>query len=183
MSVYTQPRKVGAKVEFKARYENWIDGEGVPPTTGRYVKNLTPVTGRAFTEAAPTTAEGIELALEAAHNSAPGWGRTPVADRAPVLNRIADRIMDNLELLAVAETWDPDRLAVEPRLPTGRGRLRSHTVVDLTCPVRDLEAHSPHRRRGPRSEQRFSVGAPAGAGSSLARGAMSQDEMRASDLL
>jgi aldehyde dehydrogenase len=106
MTVYTQPGQEGAKVTFKARYENWIGGEWVAPTKGQYFKNITPITGRTFTEAARGTAEDIELALDAAHEAAPGWGKTPPADRALVLNRIADRIMDNLELLAVAETQD-----------------------------------------------------------------------------
>jgi acyl-CoA reductase-like NAD-dependent aldehyde dehydrogenase len=106
MTVYAQPRQEAAKVTFKARYENWIGGGWVPPSKGQYFKNITPITGRTFTEAARGTAEDIELALDAAHKAAPGWGKTPPADRALVLNRIADRIMDNLELLAVAETWD-----------------------------------------------------------------------------
>ena len=106
MTVYAQPDQEGAKVEFKARYENWIGGKWVPPVKGQYFENVTPVTGKQFTEAALGTPEDIELALDAAHQAAPGWGKTPAADRALILNRIADRMTDNLELLAVAESWD-----------------------------------------------------------------------------
>ena len=106
MTVYAQPGHEGAKVEFKARYENWIGGEWVPPTKGQYFENVTPITGKQFTEAALGTAEDIELALDAAHKAAPAWGKTSAADRALILHRIGDRMMDNLELLAVAETWD-----------------------------------------------------------------------------
>src|SRR5450631_465276 len=106
MTVYVQPGQVGAKVEFKARYENWIGGKWVPPTKGKYFENVTPITGKQFTEAASGTEEDIELALDAAHKAAPAWGKTSPADRAVVLNKIADRMMDNLEMLAVAETWD-----------------------------------------------------------------------------
>src|ERR1035437_9921870 len=106
MTVYVQPGHDGAKVEFKARYENWIGGKWVPPTKGQYFENVSPITGKQFTEAASGTEEDIELALDAAHKAAPAWGRTSAAERALVLNKIADRMMENLEMLAVAETWD-----------------------------------------------------------------------------
>jgi aldehyde dehydrogenase len=106
MTVYVQPGHAGAKVKFKTRYENWIGGKWVPPTKGRYFENVTPITGKQFTEAALGTEEDIELALDAAHKAAPAWGRTPAAERALILHRIGDRMMENLELLAVAETWD-----------------------------------------------------------------------------
>ncbi|THJ66515.1 aldehyde dehydrogenase family protein [Arthrobacter echini] len=106
MTVYAQPGENGSKVSFRSRYENWIGGEWVPPQKGQYFENISPVTGKAFCEVARGTAEDIELALDAAHKAAPGWGRTSVAERAAVLNRIADRMEENLELLAVADTWD-----------------------------------------------------------------------------
>src|SRR5680860_185019 len=106
MTIYARPGQEGSKVKFKARYENWIGGEWVAPSNGQYIENVSPVNGKQFTEVPRGTAADIELALDAAHKAAPGWGKTSVADRALVLNRIADRIMDNLEMLAVAETWD-----------------------------------------------------------------------------
>ena len=77
MTVYAPPGQEGAKVEFKARYENWIGREWVPPTKGQYFKKVTPVTGRVFTEAARGTAEDVELALDGAHKAAPAWGKDP----------------------------------------------------------------------------------------------------------
>ncbi|WP_043440419.1 acetaldehyde dehydrogenase ExaC [Arthrobacter sp. L77] len=106
MTVYAQPGQDGSKVSFKPRYENWIGGEWVPPIKGQYFENISPVTGKAFCEVARGTAEDIELALDAAHKAAPSWGKTSAAERAMVLNRIADRMEENLEMLAVAETWD-----------------------------------------------------------------------------
>jgi aldehyde dehydrogenase len=106
MTVYAQPGQDGSKVSFKPRYENWIGGEWVAPAKGQYFENISPVTGKPFCEVARGTAEDIDLALDAAHKAAPGWGKAPVAERAAVLNRIADRIDENLEMLAVAETWD-----------------------------------------------------------------------------
>ncbi|WP_043436369.1 aldehyde dehydrogenase family protein, partial [Arthrobacter sp. I3] len=105
MTVYAQPGTEGSKVTFKDRYENWIGGEWVAPVKGQYFENITPVTGKVFCEVARGTAEDIELALDAAHKIAPSWGKTSVAERAAILNKIADRIDENLEMLAVAESW------------------------------------------------------------------------------
>ena len=102
MTVYARPGTEGSKVTFEPRYENWIGGQWVPPRKGEYFENPSPVTGQVFTEVARSTAEDVELALDAAHAAAPSWGKTSVAERAVILNRIADRIEENLELLAVA---------------------------------------------------------------------------------
>ena len=105
-TVYAQPGTEGSKVTFKPRYEHWIGGQWVPPVQGRYFENISPVNGKPFTEVARGTAEDIDAALDAAWAAAPAWGKTPVAERALVLHRVADRMEQNLEMLAVAETWD-----------------------------------------------------------------------------
>ncbi|TKD55338.1 acetaldehyde dehydrogenase ExaC [Micrococcus luteus] len=106
MTVYAFPGTEGAKVEFKSRYEHFIGGEWTPPVKGQYFENVTPVTGKVFCEVARGTAEDIDAALDAAWKAAPAWGATSAAERALVLHRIADRMEENLEMLAVAETWD-----------------------------------------------------------------------------
>ncbi|MCD1287000.1 MULTISPECIES: aldehyde dehydrogenase family protein [unclassified Brevibacterium] len=106
MTVYAQPGQDGSLVTFKSRYENFIGGQWVPPVKGNYFENPTPITGKTFTEVPASTAEDIEVALDAAHKAAPAWGKTSPAERAVILNKIADRIEENLETLAVAETWD-----------------------------------------------------------------------------
>jgi aldehyde dehydrogenase len=106
MTRYAAPNTEGSVVSFEARYDHYIGGEYVPPAKGRYFGNPTPVTGETFTEIARGTAEDVELALDAAEGAAPAWGRTTVAGRANILNKIADRIEANLEKIAVAETWD-----------------------------------------------------------------------------
>jgi aldehyde dehydrogenase len=103
---YANPNTPGAKVDFKARYDNFINGKFVAPVKGQYFENVTPVTGKVFCQVARSTEEDINLALDAAHAAAETWGHTPVAQRAAILNRIADRMEANLETLAVAETWD-----------------------------------------------------------------------------
>ena len=104
--VYVPPNGEGAKVRFESRYENFIGGEWVPPKKGQYFENVSPVTGESFCEVARSTAEDIELALDAAHGAKEAWARTSVTDRASVLLKIADRIEQNLEKLAIAESWD-----------------------------------------------------------------------------
>ena len=106
MTRYAAPGQPGALMSYEPRYDHWIGGEYVAPALGRYFANPTPVTGETFCEVARGTAEDIERALDAAHGAAPAWGRTSAADRANVLNRIADRMEANLPALAVAETWE-----------------------------------------------------------------------------
>lgn len=103
---YQQPNTEGALVHFKERYDNFIGGEWVAPVKGRYFENRSPVTGKPFCEVARSSAEDVELALDAAHKAKASWGKMPAAERANLLNKIADRIEENLEMLAVAETWD-----------------------------------------------------------------------------
>ena len=106
MTRFAAPGQSGATMQYLPRYDHWIGGEFVPPAQGRYFQNPTPVTGQTFCEVARGTAGDVERALDAAHGAAPAWGRTPVAERAAVLNKIADRMEENLEALAVAETWE-----------------------------------------------------------------------------
>jgi len=104
--VYAFPNTEGSLVTFKEKYENYINGEWTAPVNGQYFENVTPVTGKSFTQIARSTSEDIELALDAAHAAKDAWGKTSVAERAIILNKIADRMEENLEMLAVAETWD-----------------------------------------------------------------------------
>ncbi|TWT06664.1 aldehyde dehydrogenase family protein [Planococcus sp. CPCC 101016] len=104
--VYAMPNTEGSKITFKDKYENFINGEWKAPVKGQYFENVSPVTGKKFTEIARSTAEDVELALDAAHAAKDAWGKTSVTERANALLKIADRMEQNLEMLAVAETWD-----------------------------------------------------------------------------
>ena len=103
---YAPPNQEGSKVRFKSRYGHFIGGEWVAPIKGAYFENISPVTGKPFCEIARGTAEDIEKALDAAHAAKRKWANTAPAERAVILNKIADRMEANLEMLAVAETWD-----------------------------------------------------------------------------
>jgi aldehyde dehydrogenase len=95
-----------ADAGIESRYENFIGGAWVAPTTGEYHDNVTPATGRPFTQVPYSGLADIELALDAAHAAKDAWGDTSATARAKVLNRIADVIEENLETLAIAESYD-----------------------------------------------------------------------------
>ncbi|NQX68518.1 aldehyde dehydrogenase family protein [Paenibacillus alba] len=125
--IYAQPGQNGSKVTFKKRYENFIGGQWVAPVKGEYFENPSPVNNRIFCEVPRSTSEDIELALDAAHAAKDAWGRTSVAERAVILNKIADRMEANLEMLAVAETWDngkPVRETLAADLPLAIDHFR-----------------------------------------------------------
>src|ERR1700727_104723 len=103
---YVAPGEHGILVELKERYENFIGGHWIAPTTGEYRENLTPSTGEPFCDVANSGAEDIELALDAAHAAKDEWTHRSPAERAAVLNAIADAMQDNLEMLAVAESYE-----------------------------------------------------------------------------
>jgi len=103
---YAHPGTEGAKVNFKSRYGNFINGQFVEPVGGQYFTNLSPVNGQPIAEFPRSDAADIEKALDAAHAAADAWGKTSVQARSLILLQIADRIEQNLEMLAITETWD-----------------------------------------------------------------------------
>jgi aldehyde dehydrogenase len=113
--------------KLDSRYQNFIGGEWTEPRSGNYFENPSPVNGQTFCEVPRSGADDIELALDAAHKAAPAWGRTAPAERANILNKIADRIEENLEKLAVIETWDngkPVRESLAADLPLAVDHFR-----------------------------------------------------------
>ena len=121
-------------VAIRPRYENFIGGKWVAPVKGQYFKNLSPIDGKPLCEVPRSTAEDIELALDAAHAAKDKWGQTSPGDRARVLNKIADRMEANLEQLAVAETWEngkPVREALTADLPLAVDCFRGFAGADL----------------------------------------------------
>ncbi|MGE0110173.1 MAG: aldehyde dehydrogenase [Burkholderiales bacterium RIFCSPLOWO2_12_FULL_64_99] len=104
--IYAAPGAVGAPVAFKSRYDNFIGGKFVAPLDGQYFDVITPISGKVYTQAARSTEADINLALDAAHAAKDAWGATAPAERAGVLLKIADRLEQNLEKLAYAETVD-----------------------------------------------------------------------------
>ena len=103
---YADPNTEGSKIQFKKQYENFIGGKWIAPVKGEYFDNISPVNGEVFTRAPRSSAEDIELALDAAHAAKAQWNSTSPTTRSNLLLKIADRLEEHLETLAVAETWD-----------------------------------------------------------------------------
>ncbi|MDD9726612.1 aldehyde dehydrogenase family protein [Roseovarius sp. SK2] len=117
---------------FKSRYDNFIGGKFTPPVNGKYFDNVTPITGQAVCEIARSDAADVDLALDAAHAAKDAWGRTSATERANILLKVADRIEENLDLIAVAETWDngkPIRETVNADIPLAVDHFRYFASV------------------------------------------------------
>ncbi|HEX2793766.1 MAG TPA: aldehyde dehydrogenase, partial [Croceicoccus sp.] len=112
---------------IRDRFDNFIGGKWVAPVKGQYFDNISPVTGKPVCQVARGTAEDIELALDAAHKARESWGRTSSTERANILNRIAQRMEDNLDMLALVETIDngkPIRETTAADVPLGIDHFR-----------------------------------------------------------
>ncbi len=92
--------------EFKPQYENYIGGEWVAPVDGEYFDNISPVDGSLIAKVARSNSKDIDLAVEAALKASQAWGKTSVTERSNLLFKIADRIEENLEKIAIVDTWD-----------------------------------------------------------------------------
>jgi len=101
-----RPGIYGFPVSIRKQYQNYIGGEWIAPASGAYFENVTPVTGQVLCEIPRSNAADVESALNAAHAAKTAWGKTSVAARARMLEQIAQRMEDNLEMLATVETWD-----------------------------------------------------------------------------
>jgi len=145
--IYAMPNQPGSKVQFKPRYANFINNEWVAPKKGQYFQNITPVTGQPFCDIPRSTAEDIEAALDAAHHAKTTWSKTSPAERANILNKIADRMEVNLEMLAVAETWDNGKpiresLAADIPLAIDHFRYFAGCIRSQEGGISDLDAHT-----------------------------------------
>ena len=141
--------------EFKSQYDNFIGGEWVAPLDGEYFVNSSPVDGSVIAEVARSNARDIDLAVEAAWKAAPAWNKSSPTERSTLLNKIADRIEENLELLALVETWDNGKavretmaadipLAIDHfRYYGGVIRSESGDVTDLDENTVSMEIHEP----------------------------------------
>ena len=95
-----------AAYPYKQQYDNYIGGQWVPPSAGRYFENVSPITGKPFTKVAQSDAEDVNRALDAAHAAQAAWAKTSVTERSNILLKIADRMEQHLQTLAIAETID-----------------------------------------------------------------------------
>ena len=126
-TTFEAPGQPDSPVSLMDKYDNFIGGEWMKPISGEYRENRTPSTGEAFCEVASSTDEDVELALDAAHAAKDAWGRRSPAERAAVLDAIADAIDQNLEMLAVAESYEngkPVRETLAADIPLAADHFR-----------------------------------------------------------
>ena len=140
--------KHASGVAIRPRYENFIGGKWVAPVKGQYFSNLSPIDGKPLCEVPRSTAEDIELALDAAHAAKDKWGQTSPGDRARVLNKIADRMEERHELLAFVETLRQRQ--TDPRDDCGRpaARHRSFPLFRRLHPRPGRHPVADRRRHG-----------------------------------
>jgi aldehyde dehydrogenase len=155
------PGKLSDKVSFRPRYGNYIGGKWTEPASGQYFENVTPITGKTFCEIPRSNAQDIERALDAAHAARESWGHTSPTHRAILMNKIAQRMEDNLDILALAETWDngkPIRETVNADLPlaidhwryfAGCIRAQEGTISEIDHDTVAYHIHDPRGGVGP----------------------------------
>ena len=171
-----EPQRFGLDVAYtyKQQYENYINGRWVPPLEGRYFDNLSPITGKPFCKVARSDWTDVNRALDAAHAAQDKWAATSPTERANILLRIADRMEQNLELLAIAETIDNGKPLRETRaadIPLAidhwryfagclRAQEGSISEIDANITSRFSDAHQAGHRSGSACKARRHVGIP-----------------------
>lgn len=145
--IYSAPGTRDALMTFKSRYQNYIGGQWVEPCSGNYMPNKTPVTGEIFCEIPDSDERDINLALDAAHKAKDAWGKASVTERSNTLLKIADTIEQNLEVLAVAETWDNGKairetLAADIPLAADHFRYFAGCIRAQEGSAADLDEHT-----------------------------------------
>jgi len=143
------------KPEFKAQYENYIGGEWVAPVDGEYFENTSPIDGGLIARVPKSNNKDIDLAVEAAGKAADAWGKTSATERSNIMFKIAQRIEDNLESIALVEAWDNGKairetmaadipLAVDHFRYFGSViRAEAGQVADIDAGTVSMEVHEP----------------------------------------
>ena len=132
VATYAAPGETDSPVELKSRYENFIGGHWVAPVNGEYSANVSPATGEPFTEVPRSSTEDVDLALDAAHAAKDAWAEASATERSRILNKVADAIEENVEMLAVAESWEngkPVRETLAADIPLAADHFRYFASV------------------------------------------------------
>ena len=125
--LYAYPNTENSPVQFRKKYDNFINGEWVAPIDGEYFDNSSPIDGKTFCQIARSKAADVEAALDAAHAAKDAWGKTSVTERSNMLLKLADGIEANLEAIAIAESYEngkPVRETLAADIPIAIDHLR-----------------------------------------------------------
>jgi len=143
------------KPKFKAQYENFIGGEWVAPVDGNYFEAISPIDNKPMARVAQSNKKDVKVATDAAWKGFESWGKASVTERCAVLNKIADALENNLEMLAIAESWDNGkavRETINADIPLAIDHFRyfasvirseSGSVSDLDSSLVSQEVHEP----------------------------------------
>ena len=132
---------------FRTQYENYIGGQWVAPVDGKYFDDISPVDGSVIAKIPRSNDKDIDLAVKAAWQAAPAWSKTSATERCNLLSKIADRIEENLETLAVVETWDNGKavretLAADIPLAADHFRYFGSVIRAEAGEISDLDANT-----------------------------------------
>lgn len=135
------------KPVFQAQYENYIGGKWTPPADGEYFENPSPVDGSIIARVPRSNKKDIDMAVKAGWEAAASWSKTSVTERSNLLFKIAARIEENIEKLALAETWDNGKsiretLAADLPLTVDHFRYFGSVIRAETGEVSDLDANT-----------------------------------------
>ena len=125
--LYAYPNTEDSPVQFREKYDNFINGEWTPPIDGEYFDNSSPIDGKIFCQIARSKEADVEAALDAAHAAKDAWGKTSVTERSNMLLKLADGIEANLEAIAIAESYEngkPVRETLAADIPIAIDHLR-----------------------------------------------------------
>ncbi|MBP2280372.1 aldehyde dehydrogenase [Psychrobacter sp. PL19] len=125
--LYANPNTESSPVQFRKKYDNFINGEWTAPIDGEYFDNTSPINGQTICQVARSKAADIEKALDAAHAAKDAWGKTSVTERSNLLLKLADSIEANLEHIAIAECYEngkPVRETLAADIPLAIDHLR-----------------------------------------------------------
>ena len=125
--LYAYPNTENSPVQFRKKYDNFINGEWVAPIDGEYFDNSSPIDGKIFCQIARSKEADVEAALDAAHAAKDAWGKTSVTERSNMLLKLADGIEANLEAIAIAESYEngkPVRETLAADIPIAIDHLR-----------------------------------------------------------
>ena len=125
--LYAYPNTEKSPVQFRKKYDNFINGEWVAPVDGEYFDNSSPIDGKVFCQVARSKEADVEAALDAAHAAKDAWGKTSVTERSSMLLKLADGIEANLEAIAIAESYEngkPVRETLAADIPIAIDHLR-----------------------------------------------------------